>query len=133
MLYLGHFTFHEPESETTIEDIGFEGGSFTCIVEAESVEEAGKKFSDLIISLGDSFEDLESVGNVYLESIIEVRKLPDQGVLAHFEHRTAGGLGTISTTLPGVPPEFCVAYSWGREDDENEDEYIMEPFVSFED
>ncbi len=132
MLYVGHFSFDSREPAATIKET--EGGSFTCLVEAESVESAVQKFSDLVSSLDDSFEAFESVGDVFLDDIIEVKKLPDQGVLTRFEERTADGLGTISTTLLGVPPEFCVSYGWGREDqgDEDEGEYVAEPFVTFE-
>lgn len=132
MLYVGHFSFDSREPAAAIKET--EGGSFTCLVEAESVESAVQKFSDLVISLGDSFEAFESVSGVFLDDIVEVKELPDQGVLTRFEERTADGLGTISTTLPGVPPEFCVSYGWGREDEADEDEggHTVEPFVTFE-
>src|SRR5215210_588554 len=112
MLYVGHFSFDSREPTAAIAET--EGGSFTCLVEAESVESAVEKFSDLVISLDDSSEAFESVGDVFLNDIIEVKKLPDQGVLTRFEEHMADELGTISTTLPGVPEEFCVSYSWGQ-------------------
>jgi hypothetical protein len=129
LLYLGHFSFDPRRGG---ED-AIEWGWFTCLVEAESPESAGEKFADLIISLGSS-DTLEYVGNVYLEDIIEVKKLPEKGVLVRYEAHTGERAGTISTTLPGVPQEFCVAYEWGpeRTEQEEEDGYTPEPFVYHE-
>jgi hypothetical protein len=126
MLYVGHFSFTPLESA----DREVEEGRFTCLVEAESVEAAAEKFADLIISLDDSFDAFESVGNVYLDDITEVRKLPEEGVLVRYEEWSPDGLGTVSTSLPGVPPEYCVSYDWGPEgQDFEEDGREIEPFV----
>jgi hypothetical protein len=131
MLYLGHFSFDPPESGSAIGSTDLGGGWFTCLCEADSADEAVKKFQDLIISLDDSFESFEHVGNVYFETAVEVRKLPEEGVLARFEQSTDDGMGSISTALPGVPPEACVAFDWGRELTKEEEEkgHTPEPFV----
>lgn len=131
MLYLGHFTFGPPESGAAIGNTDLGGGWFTCLCEAESADEAVNKFQNLIVSLDDSFETFEDVGNVYFETAVEVRKLPEEGVLARFEHSTADGMGRISTALPGVPSEACMAFDWNKEeiDVEAEEGYTPEPFV----
>ncbi|MDP9474534.1 MAG: hypothetical protein M3R38_02345 [Actinomycetota bacterium] len=133
MLYVGHFSFYPPDAQDPGTEI--EEGSFTCLVEAESAEAAVDKLRDLIHSLDDSFERFRVVGDVYLDDITEVRKLPEQGVLARYEERMVGG-GTIATSLPGVPPEYCATYAWGDEgqgDEEAEGDHTAKPFVYLED
>jgi hypothetical protein len=127
MMYVGHFSFDA--SESAPRDAG--DGSFTCLAEADSVEAAVEKFKDYIISLDDSFEGFESVGNIFLDAVIEVNEIPEQGVLTRFEERMPEGLGTIYTTLPDAPPGSCIAYDWGKEgeDVEAEEERTVEPFI----
>jgi hypothetical protein len=73
------------------------------------------------------FEGFDSVVRVYAGDIIEVKELPAQGVLAHFHENPEPG-AHIYTSLPAVPPEFCMSYSLGDEADTES----LEPFVSFE-
>jgi hypothetical protein len=76
------------------------------------------------------FTSFEDVDNVYLDDLIEVEKVPGQGVLAHFEHTYDDPPSSIFTSLPGVPKEFCRSYGWGPEKDD--EDVAVEPFVSFE-
>lgn len=71
------------------------------------------------------FEEFDSVVQVYTGDIIEVKKLPAQGVLAHFHENPESG-AHLYTSLPAVPQEFCVSHSSGDEAGTE-----IEPFVSF--
>lgn len=127
-MYIGYFSFDAHESGGRNQRN--RSGSFTCLVEAESVGSAAEKFSNPAISLDDSFVPFERVGNIYLDDIIEVTKLPEQGMLARYEARTTDRLGTISTSLPGVPPEFYVSYVWGHGRRQRRGWYEPEPFLN---
>jgi hypothetical protein len=72
--------------------------------------------------------------SVFLEDVTEVKKLPSEGVLAHFHLQPDRDQGSIWMSLPGVPQEFCTAYnvSMDAEPAENyPDEWCESPFVSF--
>lgn len=130
MLYIGHFSFEGPEPEFKAESREREW--FTCIVEAQSVEEAVEKLRDLVGSLKSWFTSFEDVEDIYLDDITEVARMPAGGVLARFVHAYDDPPSLISTSLPGVPSEFCRSYGWGQEPDEDGDEGAeVEPFVSF--
>ena len=122
MLYVGHFSFESPEKEKESDAFTVEskGGTFTCLVEADSLDDAADKFRDLIISHADSFEIFGSAGAVFIDAIIEVKKLPEEGVLTQLYEPLADGIGSFATTLPGVPAEFCVAYIRPPEEEEEE-------------
>jgi hypothetical protein len=132
MLYVGHFSFEGPEPEFKAE--GRERGWFTCIVEAESMDSAADKLRELVTASKGWFTSFEDVERVYLDDLIEVEKVPIQGVLAHLEHTYDDPHSSISTSTPGVPEEFCRSYGWGAETNDNDEEgATMEPFVSFGD
>ena len=67
MLYVGHFSFESPEKEKESDAFTVEskGGTFSCLVEAESLDGAADKFRDLIISHADSFEIFGPAGASY--------------------------------------------------------------------
>jgi hypothetical protein len=50
MLYVGHFSFVSPEKEKESDAFTVEskGGTFSCLVEADSLDGAADKFGDLI-------------------------------------------------------------------------------------
>jgi hypothetical protein len=126
VLYIGRFWFIGPEPE--LETEGPWTGWFTLLAQAESPQSAEEKFHRLITGMKGRFEGLfDSVVHVYAGDIIEVKELPAQGVLAHFHEDPEPGRQHIYTSLPGVPPEFCVSYSLGEEANTE-----LEPFVSFE-
>ena len=81
-LYVGHFSFDVPDGWAELEAVN--DGNFTLLVKAESADEALGKYRDLIEKLDDSFEGFGAVGNVYLDSVSEVKELPPEGALSHF-------------------------------------------------
>jgi hypothetical protein len=74
------------------------------------------------------------VVTVYLENITEIEKLPSAGVLAYLQMHTEDRFSHISTSLPGMPEEFCRSYGWGEvEGDQDNGEGVkLGPFVSIE-
>lgn len=128
MLYVGHFSFlgPDPSDGTDYPETGW----FTLFAEADSVDEAGDKFRDLIDDHADD-ESFEHVTDVFVESIVEVRKLPERGVLAQMQIIEPGGGSLTPPSLPGVSEEFCVAYTIGPEPETEDENVDTEPFVSF--
>ena len=120
MLYVGHFSFESSQEESDAFTVESKGGTFTCLVEAESLDDAADKFRDLIISHADSFEIFGSAGGVFIDAIIEIKKLPEKGVLTQLYEPLGNGSGSFATVLPGVPAELCVAYVRPLEEEEEE-------------
>lgn len=128
-LYVGHFSFDVPDRWAELEAVN--DGDFTLLVKAESADEALGKYRDLIEKLDDSFEGFGAVGNVYLDSVSEIKELPPEGALSHFTKRSDDGRASVSSALPGVEPEYGVAFVWTSAEDEEgpHGRMIRNPFV----
>ncbi len=130
-MYVGHFSFDGQRKDGP--EAGPVNGWFTCIVEAESVEEAVEKLEDLVTAAGGWFASFESVEEVYLDDVTEVEAVPGKGVLTRFTEYHGEPQPSISTSLPNVPDEFCRSYGWGPEEPnpDSDEGVTLEPFVSF--
>ena len=133
MLYLGHFSFdgEKPEGDLLARPTT---GWFTLLVEANSADEALDRFGDLIESVEDRSDVFDSVTNVYLDDVTEVRELPAEGVLAHWhEYPETDALASISTSLPPAAPDGVASFVWRtNEAGEEEDGETVEPFYTWE-
>ncbi len=142
MFYVGLFSWVGVKPRIRSE--GRTKGQFTLLAEADSVEEAGEKFYDLITGMRLWSSLFEDMARVHVEDLTEVRKLPDEGVLAFWEQTEdlgEGVYGSISASLPGVSEKYCCSYTprWtdGAEEYEEPDEdegwveEDVEPFVTF--
>lgn len=131
MLYVGHFTFECPE-EREGNAYRHPGGWFTCMVEAESVEEATEKLHEFVEGLGGWFAPfVEDVRGVFLESLVEIRNPPSSGILMHYNYTSDLRGDWMGMALPGVPVETAVAYPALEKEDEEGGTY-EEAFVYFE-
>lgn len=153
MLYLGHFSFDAPEADGTDDaDDDARRGYFSVLAQAPTVAEAFEKFRRLIPRLGRTQEIFEAGTQVWLDSCIEVREMPSDGLLAHVVV-ALGPEGSMSVSLVGAPAGAGEAYGWGvqggnrpgmsfgselgDDDGENEarmprrgaDEITLEPFL----
>ena len=99
-MYVGHFSFDVAGGGSALETV--DDGDFTLLAEAESADEALEKFSALIELLDDSFEGFDSVGDVYLDSVSEIKKLPPEGVLSYFTQRSDDGRADLPPVLRWV-------------------------------
>jgi hypothetical protein len=143
MLYLGHFSFDAPEADDTHDsddaDDDARRGYFSVLAQAPTVAEAFEKFRRLIPRLGRTQEIFEAGTQVWLDSCIEVREMPSDGLLAHVV-LALGPEGSMSVSLVGAPAGAGEAYGWGvqggnrpgmsfgsepRDDDDGEDEIRM--------
>ncbi len=146
MIYLAHFDFSvEPVTKrkrktkrATDADVP-RHGYFTCLAEADSVEAAMKKFERLLRSLKKKEDVLDGVRWVYLDSCVEVEKMPVKGFLAHcVNYLDETGHSTMSTSVRGykgtgvsvymMAPE-CEAEEDGHEHGADDELESVEPFL----
>ncbi len=123
MLYLAHFDFSTDEPND-----GEHHGYFTCVVGAENIEESLGKFKDLLFILKEKEDVLNGIEEVFLNSCIEIKEIPEAGFLASYVSYVGASAGSISTSIRGANNEQCIAYGFGM-DEEGEGETI--PFLSF--
>jgi len=151
MLYAGHFSF----TTSATEEDGPSHGVFTCVAEAEDVETALDKLRALILRLKHEDDTLSGVTEVYLDSCVEVRSLPDDGLMTYWVMWPHEETGSISTGLRWAEDDEAVGYSLlpdeedghecGAECDHDHDEgstddegdeadegWEVEPFVEFD-
>ena len=126
MLYMTYLSFHEHG-----EDEG--RGNFSCVIEAENIQEAVEMTANLIERIHEKTEAFSGTREIYLDDIIQVKSIPPQGFMAHWMWAPDDAEGTVSTVLPEVPEEFCEAFCPEPEGDGgDEDEVTVEPFITFE-
>lgn len=111
MLYLGHFSFDGPEHDGADAADGVQHGYFSALAQADTVDEACGKFRALIPRIGREQEMFEANTHVWLDSCIEVRELPPEGLLAHVVV-ALGEDGSMSASLVGAPAGVGEAYGW---------------------
>ena len=101
MLYLAHFSCdgeHNGEAQH---------GWFTCVVEADDVEASVDKLRHLVMKLYRDENVFNSVMTVYLEDIIQVRQVPEEGFLAHYSSSPGEAPPSTATTLWGDTDAYC--------------------------
>ena len=100
MLYLGHFSFVGTAGHLSNEPVH---GSFTCLVEATSIDGASQKPRELVKRLKRTWEGFESVKRVYFDNCVEVKRLPTPGRLGELR----GKVGRAAAVRLGRPAR-CV-------------------------
>jgi hypothetical protein len=125
MLYLAHFSFDgEYKGEPT-------HGWFTCMVEAGDIEASVDKFHHLINKLQKDEDIFQFVTKVYLEDIIQIRQVPEEGFLGHYSSSPGEAPPSIATTCWGDTDSYCESFSPISSDKEESQE--IEPFIVFRD
>ena len=140
MLYLGHFSF---TTAPTDED-GPSHGVFTCCADADDVDSAIEKLRALVLRLKEDDDALDDVSEVYLDSCVEVRTMPEAGMMSYWIKWPHEETSSISTGLRWAEADEAVGYSilpdhdedaeeHDHADDEADDDegYEVEPFVEF--
>ena len=125
MIYLMHFSFEENHVEKP------RHGYLTCLVEADNVGESLKKFRDLIHGLRRDGEIFQTATSIYLDDLVQIKKIPSEGLLAHMVARKGELPDCISSSLPGVDEKYCESFS-PTPDSDDEEQVEIEPFMTFE-
>ena len=123
MLYLAHFSFDgEYKGDPT-------HGWFTCMVEADGIEASVDEFHHLINKLQRDEDIFQFVTKVYLEDIIQIRQVPEEGFLGHYSSSPGEAPPSIATTCWGDTDSYCESFSPISSD--NEESQEIEPFIVF--
>lgn len=104
MLYLGHFSFVEHDGGQ------FNHGIFTVVVMASDLDNATVKFHSLMEQRRNDFRLFDKQTFIFLEDIIEIKEIPEEGFIAHHFHYEGSPPVSVSRSLPGVPGCLCKAY-----------------------
>jgi hypothetical protein len=122
MLYVGHFSLD-----------GFEDkprhGYLTSLVDAGSVDEALDRFRKLLEGFQGERDVFNDVASIYLDVVIQVKKVPPKGILAHMVTRPGELSPAITSMLPDLDENYCEAYSVAPEGEEGQ-EVAINPFVT---
>lgn len=130
MLFLGHFSFAY-DSRLASRRAQPWHGHFTALAEARDVDGALEKFAALVEAFAQENDLLEDIDEIYLDSCIEVKKLPRAGLIGHLSLQEGYSPGGVSTTLPGTSEKNAVSYTLEPESEEEDGSYEPWPFMTF--
>jgi hypothetical protein len=129
MFYLGHFSFAEDTGEAPSEPWH---GSFTCVTEAPDVDAALDAFTRLIRAIDRKEKVFSHVGEIYLDSCVELPAIPRSGVLSFIFFHPGMHTGGMSASLLGAAPRTGTAYTLQLDEDPHAPEPAgVEPFIRF--
>ncbi len=132
MLFLGHFSFDE---SIATEKVGH--GYFTCIVEADTGDDAATKFKSFIEFLKEKEPLFKDVIRVYIEDLIHIKNPGDQPVLLRMQSSSGEFPESISYSFPVGKSKGMEAYGLTQnvekfEDQAGEGFKEADPFIVFE-
>jgi hypothetical protein len=109
MLYVIHFSFAETSSSAPK---GWETshGFFTVLQEADEPEDAIDKCKLLLRKMHRESDWLRSGAKVFLDTCLEVKQLPAEGLLGFFQEMPGSSCGGISRALPGASEDHAIGY-----------------------
>ena len=129
MTYLAHFSYEsrvDPQTRIMSDWHGY----FTCVTEAEFLDQALKIFEALLRRLAHSTSVFSDVEEVFLESCIEIKSVHRKGLLTFFKEMRGMSEGAISASLVGAESNRNVtAYQFGSRP--LHEVQTMQPFVVF--
>ena len=134
MLYLGHFSFDELDTEQEDE---LRHGYFTCLVDTDNADRAANEFRELIASLKKTDDMFKRLVVVYLEDIIELSYIPKTAIVTRIQSSSGHFPKSISKSLPNVVAPGINVYGWAPDMEENKTdrdtgEYkTSKPFIKF--
>ena len=131
MLYLGHFSFDELDSDQKVRH-----GYFTCIVESTTADNAVDEFKAHILALKKSDDIFAGIKKIYIEDIVEIQKIPEKTIVTRFQSSVGEFPKSISYSLPSVNTPgvdtFGLAQEVTKNDVHTEDYVKSIPFLQFE-
>ncbi len=120
MLYIGNFSYSDTNEENDNYCL------MPAVVEAANTDEALERFSALLRRLHEESPLLDGAKDIYLDSLVELDKAPEEAVLTQWQKIVAGdeGLFSVVSALPG-DEEDAAAFTWDDEDQIEEDEVTL--------
>jgi len=128
MKYLGHFSFvGYSEDETS-------HGLLSAVVSADDIDSATVRFHNLLEQKKNEADLFDSFTFIFLEDIIEIRELPEEGLIAHCIRFEGEPLSFKSRSIPGVSAGGCKCFRLDPEFPAGDEETAKEivPFMTIE-
>lgn len=131
MIYLGNFSYNDKHDPTDNYCL------MPCIVEADSTDHALELFSEHLIEVAKTTELLDGAKEIFLDSIIELGKVPTTPLIAQWQKIMPAGVGlcSITSALPTLDfdDETANAFSFNEDShdhnhEENEEDHEHEDF-----
>jgi len=133
MLYSGHFSFDEIGSDQTPRH-----GYFACLVKAENVEQAFKRFKKRILQIREDEKDelFAQMVVIYVEDVVEIPdNFPQEAVVTRYQSSEGPFPKSKSCFLPVSETAKLKSYQWmssGSQKEKDKDGYrVAEPFLKF--
>ena len=124
MLYQAHFSFEQSNKNK-------KNGSIIALVEAPDIDVAMTSFKTLLEKSGKSGHIPGNAAHIYLDLVLQIKKIPEAGCIAHVLSRPGGLKSALSSSLPGVSGDYGEAFTMAA-DQKSGDDIEMEPFLSFD-
>jgi len=104
MMYIGHFSFVEHDEK------GFNHGVFTAAVNADDIDNATVKLHSLLDREKNGSSLFDKYTFIFLEDIIEIKKMPEEGFIAHHTLFAGEPSEYVSQSIPGLSDDMCESY-----------------------
>jgi len=132
MLFIGHFSFDEIDSEDSQRH-----GYFSCIVDAENPDDAVSQFEGHIRKMKTEVGQMGNVVNVYIEEILRFKEIPTAPIMTRLQFSDGAFPASVSHSLPGVFGEDVDSFGFApdveRQEMPNDGGYIeSKPFIAFD-
>ena len=135
MLYLAHCSFSEKGDTPTY-------GHFTYVVKADDYETAAEQLRRKLESARERTDLFDRPVEIFLDEMLEVRKLPKRGVIARYQSHFGTEPASINASLPADDPRGCRVIRPSDIDGEDEEQddlddlaeeesVPVEPFMTF--
>jgi hypothetical protein len=124
MLYQAHFSFEQGKNSKR-------HGSIIALMEAQDIDTAMTGFRSLLEKSRKSKHIPVEATRIYLDLVLQVKKIPEKGCIAHVLSRPGGLETAVSSSLPGVGRDYGEAFSMASDQKSGED-IEMEPFLVFD-
>jgi len=125
MLYLANFSFQSFDDEPTY-------GHFNYLTEAEDVNSALNLIREKLNSFQKDSNLFKGNQHIYLNQIIEINQLPQNGIMAHLSIHSGKYPEVLGCSLPAQDITGVTAFSSVKEDDKSTDVTDLPPFAVFD-
>ena len=124
MLYVANFSYTDEDADEDNYCL------MPCIVEADGPEAALDSLADLLNALHEGGEVLAGASAVFLDSLVEMGRVPEGGLITQWQRiaPTDEGLSCVTAALPEVDEDDDGVMAYGFEGEDG----AQEPFLVFD-
>jgi hypothetical protein len=128
MKYLGHFSFIGYNEDE------ISHGLLSAVVTANDIDSATVQFHTLLDQKKSEAGLFDRLTFIFLEDIIEIRELPEEGFIAHCIRFEGEPHSFKSRSIPGITGDVCKSFRLDPEFAAGEEQAVKEivPFMTIE-